>query len=110
RVVPQTGEAPVDITQQINIPGVTARRVGAGVVIEGTVNTEDEARRAMDVARLFSEKVINLITVRPGPVVVERPLAEQVQAAIQIPGITARSAGKTVVLEGRAADAAQKDR
>ena len=85
--------SPEEIERAIGIKGVRVRLVGDSAVLEGTVETPDEATRAEKVAVLLVPKVINLLQVRPLS-------ADELQALIAIPTVKVRETPEALVLEG----------
>jgi Flp pilus assembly secretin CpaC len=109
RVVPAPGTRPNDIQDEIGIEGVTVRRVQGSIILEGEVATAEEMKRALDIAGIFSDKVINQLRVRdiadPGQLT-----ALQIQEALARPDITIRVVGKTTILDGIVANEAERRR
>jgi Flp pilus assembly secretin CpaC len=85
--------SPEEIERAIGIKGVRVRLVGDSAVLEGTVETPDEATRAEKVAVLLVPKVVNLLQVRPLS-------ADELQALIAIPTVKVRETPEALVLEG----------
>ncbi len=109
RVVAAPGTRPNDIQDEIGIEGVTVRRVQGSIILEGEVATAEEMKRALDIAGIFSEKVINQLRVRdiadPGQLT-----ALQIQEALARPDITVRVVGKTTILDGVVANGVERQR
>jgi len=94
------------------------------LVLEGTVATEEEKLRAAEIAGVFAPKIINSLKVPPPPAPEPTPtplpvptavptptpipLATQVQSDINIPGVTTRMIGDTIILEGTVATDAER--
>ncbi|MBV9470110.1 MAG: BON domain-containing protein [Abitibacteriaceae bacterium] len=104
RVVQASGTRPTDVAAAIGIQGVNVRQVKDALVLEGEVANADEMKRAVDMATIFSPKVVNQLTVRPNdattPAGQAAATAQQIQEAINIPGVTVRVAGDTILLQG----------
>ncbi len=85
--------APEEIERAIGIKGVRVRLLDDSVVLEGTVDSPEEATRAEKIAVLLVPKVVNLLQVRP-------LTAEEVQRLIPIPTVRVRETAEVLVLEG----------
>lgn len=109
RVVPAPGTRPVDIEDEIGIDGVRVRRVQNSVILEGDVASADEMKRALDIAGIFSDKVINQLRVRDA-VDLGQLTALQIQEALGRPGVTVRVVGKTAILDGTVATDLERQR
>ena len=109
RVVAAPGTRPNDIQDEIGIEGVTVRRVQGSIILEGEVATAEEMKRALDIAGIFSDKVINQLRVRdiadPGQLT-----ALQIQEALARPDIAVRVVGKTTILDGVVANETERRR
>jgi pilus assembly protein CpaC len=109
RVVPAPGTRPTDIQDEIGIEGVNVRRVQDSIILEGEVATAEEMKRALDIAGIFSDKVINQLRVRdtadPGQLT-----ALQIQEALARPDIAVRVVGKTTILDGVVANEGERRR
>ena len=101
RVTAAPGERPVDVAQAIGMPGVSVRNVKDAIVLDGEVATADEAKRAVEIAGIYSPKVVNQLTVRGGDVSAGAATAAQISDLIGLPGVTVRMAGDTVILSGQ---------
>ncbi|HEX8833114.1 MAG TPA: pilus assembly protein N-terminal domain-containing protein, partial [Abditibacteriaceae bacterium] len=62
RVTPAQGTRPTDVAAAIGLPGVSVRPLRDALVLEGEVETAEEARRAVEIAGIFSTRVINQLT------------------------------------------------
>lgn len=109
RVMPAPGTLPRDIAAQIGLPSVTVRQVRDAIIVEGEVNTSEEARRAIEIAGIYSKKVISQLTVRGVPTSNEA-VAGQIQSVIGLPNVSVSLLGDTVLLQGTAESAAQRTR
>lgn len=109
KVVPAPGTRPMDIEDEIGIEGVTVRRVQNSIILEGEVASAEEMKRALDIAGIFSEKVINQLRVRD-TVDLGELTALQIQEALGRPGITVRVVGKTAILDGTVANDSERQR
>jgi pilus assembly protein CpaC len=109
RVLPAQGTRPTDVAAAIGLPGVSVRPLRDALILEGEVDSAEEVRRAVEIAGIFSTKVINQLTVRGTPSS-DAALVTQIQNAINVPGITARSIGDTILLEGTAESSGQRQR
>ncbi len=85
--------SPEEIERGIGIEGVKVRLVGDSIVLEGMVNSLEDALRAEKIAVLLAPKVVNLLQVRP-------MTAEEIQALISIPTVKVRSTPEAIVVEG----------
>ncbi len=109
RVTAAPGERPVDVAEAIGIPGVSVRQVKDAVVLDGTVASEDEAKRAAEIAGIYSSKVVNQLKIGGGENVMDAGSATAAQIAdlIGLPGVIVRMAGQTVILSGQVENASQ---
>ncbi len=99
RVTPASGTRPLDIVQQIGLPGVTVRQVQDSLILEGEVANADEAKRAAEVAAAYNPKIINQLVVRDA-MGIEGTKSAQIQDTINLPNVRVRSVGETVFLDG----------
>ncbi|HEX9997818.1 MAG TPA: BON domain-containing protein [Abditibacterium sp.] len=102
RVTAAPGSRPVDVTAAIGLPGVSVRPLRDALVLEGEVGSGEEARRALEIAGIYSPKVINQLTIR-GQVSQEAGNAAQLRDLINLPDINVRVVGDTAVLTGTVA-------
>lgn len=109
RVVAAPGGLPRDILAQIALPGVGVRQVRDAIVLEGEVDSAEEVRRAVEIAGIYSPKVINQLTVR-GVLSGDAALATQIQSAINLPNVSVRLIGDTTVIDGTVDTLAQRAR
>lgn len=58
------GEVAKAIRQAVDVPGVTVRDVRDRVVLEGIAYSQADAKRAVEIAKLYSPDVVDLIEVR----------------------------------------------
>ena len=95
RVTSAPGERPIDVAQAIGIEGVSVRQVKDAVVLEGQVASEQEAKRAAEIAGVYSSKVVNQLQVRPDENAMDAgsATAAQISDLIGLPGVTVRMAG-----------------
>lgn len=99
RVTAAPGSRAVDVASAIGLPGVTVRPIRDALVLEGEVANAEEARRAVEIAEIYSTKVVNQMTIR-GQVSQEAGTAAQLRDLIGLPNINVRVMGDTVVLSG----------
>ncbi len=85
--------SPEEIERAIGIKGVKVRVLDDSVVLEGVVDSPEDAARAEKIAVLLVPKVVNLLQVRP-------LTAEELQALIPIPTVKVRETAEALVLEG----------
>jgi pilus assembly protein CpaC len=109
RVLPAQGTRPTDVAAAIGLPGVSVRPLRDALILEGEVDSAEEVRRAVEIAGIFSGKIVNQLTVRGTPSS-DAALVTQIQNAINIPGVSARAIGDTILLEGTAENAGQRQR
>lgn len=109
RVVAAPGTLPRDISAQIGLPGVGVRQVRDAIVLDGEVANPEEAKRAVEIAGVYSGKVINQLTVRDTSAA-PNPLAAEIQSAIDLPNVRVRVIGDTTILDGTVETAAQRAR
>jgi len=95
--------SPQEIERGIGIEGVKVRVVGDSIVLEGVVNSPDDAARAEKIAVLLAPKVVNLLQVRP-------MTAEEVQSLIAIPTVKVRSTPEAIIVEGEVSSAEELQR
>ena len=109
RVTSAPGERPVDVAEAIGIPGVSVRQVKDAVVLEGEVASDEEAKRAAEIAGIYATKVVNQLKVRGDENAVDAgtATAAQISDLIGLPGVVVRMAGTTVILSGQVETAAQ---
>jgi len=99
RVTNAPGTNPEDVADAIGIPGVTVRPLRDALVLEGEVASDDESKRAAEIAGIYSAKVINHLTIR-GFVSTNAGIASDLQNLINMPGVTVRASGDSIVLTG----------
>jgi pilus assembly protein CpaC len=109
RVVPVPGARDVDIARLIGIEGVGVRRVQDAIILEGEVSSAEEMKRAIDIAGIFSPKVVNQLRVR-GAVEPDAVTALQIQEAIDRPEVKVRVSGKKAILDGVVANELERAR
>ncbi len=109
RVTAAPGERPVDVAEAIGMPGVSVRTVKDAIVLDGEVASEDESKRAAEIAGIYASKVVNQLTVRPDPMGMDSgsATAAQISDLIGLPGVVVRMAGQTVILSGQVESAVQ---
>ena len=95
--------SPEEIERGIGIEGVKVRLVGDSIVLEGVVNSPEDALRAEKIAVLLAPKVVNLLQVRP-------MTAEEIQALISIPTVKVRSTPEAIVVEGEVSSSEELQR
>ena len=99
RVVSAPGERPNDISELIGIEGVSVQQVRDTLIVTGEVETAEEMKRVLDLAGIFSAKVINQLSVR-GKVDPDAVTSLQIQEAIGRPEVSVRVVGKTAIIDG----------
>ncbi len=99
RVTATPGSRPVDIAGAIGIPGVTVRPLKDALVLEGEVASAEEARRATEIAGIYSAKVLNQLSIR-GQVSAAAGTAAQLSELIGLPSVSVRVSGDTAILTG----------
>ncbi len=109
RVVAAPGGLPRDILAQIALPGVGVRQVRDAIVLEGEVDSAEEVRRAVEIAGIYSPKVINQLRVR-GVLSGDAALATQIESTINLPNVSVRLIGETTVIDGTVETLAQRSR
>ena len=109
RVTAAPGERPLDVAEAIGMPGVSVRRVKDALVLDGEVASDDEAKRAAEIAGIYANKVVNQLTVRNEEMTVDKGAvtASQISDLIGLPGVVVRMAGQTVILSGQVESAVQ---
>ena len=93
----------------IGIPGVNVRQVKDAVVLEGEVASEDEAKRAAEIAGIYAPKVVNQLKIGGGDNAMDASTATaaQISDLIGLPGVIVRMAGQTAILSGQVETPAQ---
>ena len=107
RVTAAPGERPVDVAEAIGMPGVSVRTVKDALVLDGEVASEEEAKRAVEIAGIYAAKVVNQLTVRGDSMSSSASSAAQISDLIGLPGVMVRMAGETVILIGQVDTATQ---
>ncbi|MBW3635473.1 MAG: BON domain-containing protein [Armatimonadetes bacterium] len=100
RVTATPGSRPVDVAAAIGLPGVGVRALRDALVLEGEVGSAEEARRAAEIAGIYSTRVINQLTIRGTQVSPEASTAAGLRDLINLPGVNVRVSGDTAVLTG----------
>lgn len=107
RVTSAPGTRPVDVAAAIGLPGVSVRPLRDALILEGEVASAEEARRAVEVAGIYSPKVINQLTIR-GAISSDAELANRVKDLLSgYPTVVVKTTGDTVILTGTADTPAQ---
>ena len=102
RVTAAPGERPVDVAEAIGIPGVSVRQVKDAVVLEGTVASDEESKRAAEIAGIYSAKSsTNSKFGGDNAMDASTATAAQISDLIGLPGVIVRMAGQTVILSGQ---------
>jgi len=109
RVTPAVGTRPPDVAAAIGLPGIAIRPLRDALVLEGEVENAEEMRRAVEIAGIFSPRVINHLTLRGAPTG-EAAVAGQIQAAINLPNVTVTTLGDSILLQGTVENASQRQR
>jgi Flp pilus assembly secretin CpaC len=99
RVLAAPGTLPRDIASQIGLTGVGVRQVRDAIILEGEVDSAEEMRRAVEIAGIYSTKVVNQLMVRGAPSSAAA-LETQIQRAIDLPNVTVQLIGDTALLRG----------
>lgn len=107
RVLPAIGSRTTDVETSIGLPGVEVRQIRDSLVLEGEVGSAEEARRAEEIAKIYSEKVVNQLAIR-GQVSAEAGRSALLSDLIEQPGVSVRYAGDTVILTGTVETEAQR--
>ncbi|HHW15329.1 MAG TPA: BON domain-containing protein, partial [Firmicutes bacterium] len=128
RVEVDLEEAVRQITGLLDDPAIQVKAVNGALVLAGTVDGPKAAERAEKLARAFSERVINLLQWKEAPAQPAPPpagavssqaseaaadlegLPARVEAAIGVPTVRAKLAGKVLLLDGTVLDKAAADR
>ena len=109
RVVAAPGTLPRDISAQIGVPGIGVRQVRDAIILDGEAANAAEAKRAVEIAGVYSAKVIDQMTVRDTSAA-PNPMAAEIQNAIDLPNVRVRVVGDTTILDGTVETAAQRAR
>ena len=99
RVLAPPGTLPRDIAAQIGMPGVSVRQVRDAIVLDGEVNSTEEARRAVEIAGIYSKKVVNQLMVRGMPIG-DNAIGQQIQTLIGLPSVSVTLIGDALLLQG----------
>jgi pilus assembly protein CpaC len=140
RVNPVDADAARQISETINVPGVTVKSVKGAIILEGRVPDRKASDRAEKIAKALSDKVVNLLTVEDeGAVPAAAPpsnakaekeaadrmesqrlaqvsldgrkaLPERVKAATGLANLKAYVEGETLILDGTASSQVEIDR
>lgn len=97
RVVAQPATTVEEIRQHLNMPDLEIAMVRNSVLLEGEVDTEDQKKKAVTIAQLYGQNVVDLLRVREA-----RPKSEDViskiQSELRLPAVLVRmTEGKTVL-------------
>jgi len=99
RVLPSPGTLPRDIAAQIGMPGVSVRQVRDAIVLDGEVNSAEDARRAVEIAGIYSKKVVSQLSVRGVPIG-DNAIGQQIQTLIGLPNVSVTLIGDALLLQG----------
>lgn len=99
RVLPSPGTLPRDIAAQIGMPGVSVRQVRDAIVLDGEVNSTEDARRAVEIAGIYSKKVVSQLMVRGVPIG-DNAIGQQIQTLIGLPNVSVTLIGDALLLQG----------
>lgn len=76
------------IRQMVNQPGITVRGIGDTLVLDGQVDDELQAQRAVEIAKTYRDKVLNLLEVKkPRQIKIRTRVAEVNSEAIKNIGL-----------------------
>jgi Flp pilus assembly secretin CpaC len=106
------------VATAIGIPGILVQVIDSAIVLSGKVATREQKEIALKVAKLFSENVIDLISVEEverKPEEIEKPKKPSLQPSeleqlIGIEGVRVRSVGEMLVVEGEVETQAEIER
>jgi pilus assembly protein CpaC len=106
------------VATAIGIPGILVQVVDSAIVLSGKVATREQKEIALKVAKLFSENVIDLISVEEverKPEEIEKPKKPSLQPSeleqlIGIESVRVRSVGEMLVVEGEVETQAEMER
>jgi len=106
------------VAAAIGIAGILVQVIDNAIVLSGKVATREQKEIALKVAKLFSENVIDLISVEEverKPEEVEKPKKPSLQPSeleqlIRIEGVKVRSVGEVFVIEGEVETQAEMER
>jgi Flp pilus assembly secretin CpaC len=99
RVLPSPGTLPRDIAAQIGMPGVSVRQVRDAILLDGEVNSAEDARRAVEIAGIYSKKVVSQLSVRGVPIG-DNAIGQQIQTLIGLPNVSVTLIGDALLLQG----------
>lgn len=99
RVLPSPGTLPRDIAAQIGMPGISVRQVRDAIVLDGEVNSAEDARRAVEIAGIYSKKVVSQLSVRGVPIG-DNAIGQQIQTLIGLPNVSVTLIGDALLLQG----------
>ncbi|MGE5593773.1 MAG: BON domain-containing protein [Betaproteobacteria bacterium] len=101
-----------EIEETIGISGVKARFARSTLLLDGVVETDADSERAERIAKAYTDKVLNLLTVRRPTLPPQPPViaASEVQDAIGVPGVSVRVLKDAVILEGQVENPLDSDR
>lgn len=98
------------IQEAIGLPGVTVELLHGAVLLRGQVDNEAQRNTAEQIARLYSESVINLLTVAAPPSPSPEELAARIVQTLGEPGVQVEVVKETAFLRGAVATAADAAR
>ncbi|MCS6862763.1 MAG: BON domain-containing protein [Abditibacteriales bacterium] len=104
RVVAPPSNTLDEIRQHLNVPGVQLALVRGTLVLEGEVDSEAHKKKALAIAQLFSQNVVDLLTVRSvkaEPVPKPEDVITSIQRELALPDVTVRMVEGKVVLSGQ---------
>jgi Flp pilus assembly secretin CpaC len=112
RVIAQPTNTLDEIRKHLNIPDVQLSLVRDTLLLEGEVASEEQKKKALAIAQLYSQKIVDLLTVRaaapPGPK--PEDIITPIQRELALPNVTVRMVEGKVVLSGQVELAEEKVR
>jgi len=98
------------VQEAIGLPGVTVELRQGALVLRGQVEKEAQRTTAEQIARLYAESVINLLTVAAPPPPSPEELAAQISRTLGEPGVQVEVLKDTAFLRGTVATEAEAAR
>lgn len=112
RVIAQPPNTLDEIRKHLNVPGVQLSLVRGSLLLEGEVESEAQKKKTLAIAQLYSQNVVDLLTVRattpPGPK--PEDIIAPIQRELALPNVTVRMVEGKVVLSGQVELAEEKVR
>lgn len=113
RVIAQLPNTLEEIRKHLNLPSVQLSLVRNTLLLEGEVESEAQKKKALAIAQLYSQNVVDLLTVRAAqaePSPKPEDIIAPIQRELALPNVTVRMVEGKVVLSGQVELAEEKVR